>query len=154
MDIIGFEIYSVDAKGRINLPSKVRKQLSDKAEDTFVATRSQFDKCIYVYPRDEWEKEQKEFAKLQSTFNREAHELLFRLRKYKEYCEIGAQSRISISERLLRFAGITNEVLIIGAGNKIELWNPKEYENAYTENEERLKELVEKVSMQLGMVKA
>ena len=47
--------YSLDSKGRVNIPAKFRQSLSKKNQNTFVATRGQ-DPCIWVYPLTEWKK--------------------------------------------------------------------------------------------------
>ena len=51
----GEETYSIDSKGRVNIPAKMRKSMSPDAGDTFVLTRG-FETCIYAYPMDEWKK--------------------------------------------------------------------------------------------------
>ncbi|HLX12368.1 MAG TPA: MraZ N-terminal domain-containing protein, partial [Bacteroidota bacterium] len=49
----GSYTYSVDSKGRINIPAKLRKYVSPDANDTFIVTRG-FEKCLFVFPADEW----------------------------------------------------------------------------------------------------
>ena len=51
---LGSEICMLDAKGRINVPARMRKNLAPEANDTFVIVRS-FDPCVNLYPADEWE---------------------------------------------------------------------------------------------------
>jgi MraZ protein len=51
----GSYMYSVDDKGRVSLPAKLRKYVSPEANDTFVVTRG-FEQCLFVYPLDEWNK--------------------------------------------------------------------------------------------------
>ena len=51
----GSDIYSVDAKGRVSIPSKMRRNISSEARSTFVVTRG-LEKCLYGYPLDEWQR--------------------------------------------------------------------------------------------------
>ena len=57
--------YSLDSKGRVNIPAKFRQSLSKKNQNTFVATRGQ-DPCIWVYPITEWKKIEDELRNLSS----------------------------------------------------------------------------------------
>src|SRR5258708_26882107 len=51
----GSDTYSVDAKGRVSVPSKMRRNISPDAHGTFVLTRG-LEKCLYCYPVDEWKR--------------------------------------------------------------------------------------------------
>ena len=62
---IGEYKYSLDSKGRINIPAKFRQSLSKDNYNTFVATRGQ-DPCIWIYPMKEWKKIEDELRKLSS----------------------------------------------------------------------------------------
>ena len=57
--------YSLDSKGRVNIPAKFRQSLSKKNQNTFVATRGQ-DPCIWIYPLTEWKKIEDELRNLSS----------------------------------------------------------------------------------------
>lgn len=121
----GSYIYSVDSKGRISLPAKLRKAISPQANETFTITRG-FEKCIFVYPQDEWEK----FAKAISALSVAHPEHRFFIRTLLEpvaESPLDAQSRITVPKGLLEFASIENEVMILGVFDHIELWNPNEY---------------------------
>ncbi|MDO9027339.1 MAG: division/cell wall cluster transcriptional repressor MraZ [Candidatus Roizmanbacteria bacterium] len=126
--------YSVDNKGRINIPSKLRKMLSDDIKDNFIITRG-FDKCLYVYPLDEWAKVEQELRKL-SNYNPD-HRLFSRtILDLASDVQLDSQARITIPTELRQYAGIDSEVIIIGTLDKIELWNPKiysEYKNNQSE---------------------
>ncbi|MBU1299650.1 MAG: division/cell wall cluster transcriptional repressor MraZ [Bacteroidetes bacterium] len=129
--------YSVDNKGRINIPSKLRKMLSDDIKDNFIITRG-FDKCLYVYPLDEWAKVEQELRKL-SNYNPD-HRLFSRtILDIASDVQLDSQARITIPAELRQYAGIDSEVIIIGTLDKIELWNPQiysEYKNNQSETYE------------------
>ncbi len=131
--------YSVDNKGRINIPSKLRKMLSDDIKDNFIITRG-FDKCLYVYPLDEWAKVEKELRTL-SNYNPD-HRLFSRtILDLASDVQLDSQARITIPTELRQYAGIDSEVIIIGTLDKIELWNPNiyfEYKNSQSETYESI----------------
>ncbi|MGA9363804.1 MAG: division/cell wall cluster transcriptional repressor MraZ [Bacteroidota bacterium] len=118
--------YSVDNKGRINIPAKLRKSLSPEANDTFVITRG-FEQCLFVYPLDEWNKLEQSIRSL-SPSNPQHRFLVRTLLQWATESQLDGQARIILPQDLLKFAGIENEVLIVGVLERIEVWNPKVYE--------------------------
>ena len=58
----GKEIYSIDSKGRVNIPVKMRKSIPEDAGNTLVVMRG-LDKCIFVYPLNDWEERQEKKLK-------------------------------------------------------------------------------------------
>jgi MraZ protein len=117
--------YTVDSKGRINIPAKMRKNLSPEANNSFVITRG-FESCIFVYPNDEWLKRESEIGKLLQTDPQ--HRFFTRmLLQYATDAELDGQSRIILPKELMQYAKIENEVFILGVFDRIEVWNPDEY---------------------------
>ena len=117
--------YTVDSKGRINIPAKMRKNLSPEANNSFVITRG-LDNCIFVYPNDEWAKREAELGKLEQT-NREARLYTRLLLEFASDVELDGQHRISLTIELMEYAKISGDVLILGVFDRIEVWNPEEY---------------------------
>jgi len=117
--------YTVDSKGRINIPAKMRKNLSPDANESFVITRG-FENCIFVYPNDEWAKREAELAKLQQT-NRDDRLFTRLLLQYAADVELDGQHRIVLTKELMEYAKISGDVLILGVFDRIEVWNPEEY---------------------------
>ena len=118
--------YSVDNKGRINIPAKLRKYVSPEANDTFVVTRG-FEKRLFVYPLDEWNTLEGSVREL-SPSNSQHRFITRTLLQYATETQLDGQSRITIPKELLQFAGIEDQVLIVGVLERIEVWNPKEYD--------------------------
>ncbi len=118
--------YTVDSKGRINIPAKLRKYVSLDANDTFVVTRG-FEKCLFVYPLDEWSAIEESIRDL-SPSNSQHRFITRTLLQYATESQLDGQSRITIPKELLQFAGIEDQVLILGVLERIEVWNPKDYE--------------------------
>ncbi len=131
---IGSFKYSIDSKGRVSIPAKLRKFVSPDANDSFVMTRGTV-KCIDVYPMDMW-KELVE-SKLDKLNTFEPKEALFLRMLLTEAGEdkLDSQARLLIPKNLIEYAEIDREVFIIGAIKKIEIWNPQNYE-AYLKTSE------------------
>lgn len=117
--------YSVDSKGRINIPAKLRKYVSPEANDTFVVTRG-FEKCLFLYPLDEWNTLEGSIRQL-SPSNSQHRFITRTLLQYATETQLDGQSRVTIPRELLQFAGIEDQVLIVGVLERIEVWNPKDY---------------------------
>ncbi len=137
--------YSVDSKGRINIPARLRKYVSTEANDTFVITRG-YDQCLYVYPLDEWTRLELEIRQLSST-NPKHRFFKRRLLEWATESQLDGQFRIMIPRDLLQFAGIENDVLIIGVLDHIEVWNPRIYE-AYLKTQDESYETVAQTVLQ------
>ena len=137
--------YSVDSKGRINIPARLRKYVSTEANDTFVVTRG-YDQCLYVYPLDEWTRLEVEIRQLSST-NPKHRFFKRRLLEWATESQLDGQFRIIIPKDLLQFAGIENDVLIIGVLEHIEVWNPRIYE-AYLKTQDESYETVAQTVLQ------
>ena len=114
--------YTVDAKGRVNIPSKFRKVLSVDNEDTFVITRG-MDPCVWVYPIVVWQNIENDLKSLSSlsainrTFVRNTV-------RYATPLTYDGQGRIQLTTNLINYAELGKKTLIIGMVNKIEIWNP------------------------------
>ena len=114
--------YSIDSKGRINIPAKFRQSLSKKNQNTFVATRGQ-DPCIWIYPLTEWKKIEDELRNLSSASA--IHRTFVRqIARSATPSTCDKQGRIMINPSLISYSSLSREALIIGMINKIEIWNP------------------------------
>lgn len=124
---IGSFKYSVDAKGRVSIPAKLRKYVNPEANDSFVLTRGT-EKCIDLHPMDQWKvMVADKLTKLNSFDPNEARFVRMLLQEAAED-NLDSQSRLLIPKSLIEYAGIEKEVFILGAMTKIEIWNPETYE--------------------------
>ena len=115
--------YSLDSKGRVNIPAKFRQSLSKKNQNTFVATRGQ-DPCVWIYPLTEWKKIEDELRNLSSVSG--VHRTFIRqIARSATPSTCDKQGRIMLSPSLVSYAQLNKEALIIGMINKIEIWNSK-----------------------------
>ena len=124
--------YSIDNKGRVALPAKLRKNLSGSALGNSVITRG-FERCLYVYPQDEWNKLEMYVRGL--SFLDAQHRFYARtLFERATDSPIDSQSRLTLPQELIKFAGIENEVLILGVLDRIEIWSPVVFDD-YQKNQ-------------------
>lgn len=142
----GSYTYSVDNKGRVNLPANLRKYVSPEANETFVITRG-FEKCLFVYPQDEWNKLEQHLRGL-SSYNPQDRLFMRVLLEYAKESQLDGQARIMIPQQLLEYAGIKDEVRIIGVLDKIELWNPNVYQEYLASQSESYESIAARVMEQ------
>ena len=119
---IGEYTYSLDSKGRVNIPAKFRQSLSTDSQNTFVITRG-LDPCIWVYPLEQWKEIENNLRNLSSVKN--IHRTFVRdTARYASPSTYDKQGRITLTPSLTEYAVLEKDVLIIGMINKIEIWNP------------------------------
>jgi MraZ protein len=114
--------FTIDAKGRVNIPAKFRQSLAPENDQTFVITRG-MDPCIWVYPLTAWqiiEDDLKDLSAI-SGINRS---FIRNTVRYASSVTFDKQGRIMLSTNLLEYSHLKKDVLIIGMVNKIEIWDP------------------------------
>ena len=125
---IGEYSYSLDSKGRINMPAKFRQVLSKDNKNTFVITRG-MDTCVWVYPLNQWLEIEKSLRSL-SSLSKIHRTFVRNTARYATPSTYDKQGRITITPSLVNYAGLEKDLLIIGMVNKMEIWNPYELEKA------------------------
>lgn len=118
--------YSVDGKGRVAIPAKMRNALNPEAKNSFTITRG-FEQCINLYPLDQWEKREEEISRL-NTYRSEARDFVRAIMMWADEVTLDGQGRIVIPRTLMEFAQIEDTALIIGALDHIEIWEPGVFE--------------------------
>ena len=129
--------FSIDEKGRINIPSKFRKLLYPQAEETFVVCRAP-DGCLWAYPKNEWEKFEDEL--LAMPMNRAVNKFQRTIQNTLSDTKLDRQGRITLTQLQMEIAGITKDVSIIGRGNNLEIWDTKRFEE-YTSSSDDFDEV-------------
>jgi MraZ protein len=118
VNFIGSYDYSVDAKGRLNVPAKFRKAVSPEAQDTFVIELGT-EKHLRVYPKDVWDERH---AKLSALPGTPEHVNYMRwLSSTSSVSALDAQGRIMLTPAQMKYSGIGKEVTIIGMPGYMEL---------------------------------
>lgn len=120
--------HTIDTKGRLIVPSKLREELGDK----FIITKG-LDDCLFVYPKDEWDRFEEKLKQL-SLANKNARKFVRFFSSGACECELDKQGRILITPVHREFAGLEKDVVTIGASNRVEIWS-KERWDAYNNDE-------------------
>ena len=114
----GSSALTLDAKGRINVPTRHRDALVEQAKGRLTLTRHP-DGCLLVYPRPEWEAKREQIA----AFPMSARALQRLLLGSAQDVEIDGSGRILVAPELRAAAGFTRDVMLLGMGAHFELWD-------------------------------
>lgn len=118
---LGSEISVLDAKGRINIPARLRRGLAPEAKETFVIVRG-FDPCVNLYPLDEWQRFNETLRELKRG-DSDSRMLVQTLLESAQEATIDGQGRINLTDRLIAFAGLVKETKVLGSLDHLELWS-------------------------------
>jgi len=144
VNIIGSYECKVDAKGRLALPSGLKKQLLEVVNEGFVLKRSVFHNCLELYPMSEWNAEIAGVNKL-NRFVKKNNDFIRMFMAGVKMLEMDASGRIQISKDLINYSGIKKEVVLSSAVNRIEIWDKESYEKVVNNPEVDFAELAEEV---------
>lgn len=145
----GVNPINLDEKGRLAVPTRYRAELKDCCEHQLVLTVG-LDKCLMLYPLPEWEDIERKLVKLPS-LDKRTKRLQRLLIGHATECEMDGQGRVLIAEPLRKFAGLEKRVVLIGQGNKFELWDEELWNRSRDEwmDEEGMDDLAD-LSPELG----
>lgn len=120
----GVNTLSLDSKGRMAIPTKYRDQLARACNGQMVLTINALDSdnCLLLYPLPEWEEIERKIMKL-SSFNKQTRRLQRLFVGYAAECEMDGNGRILLPPSLRDFSGLNKEVVLVGQGNKFEIWD-------------------------------
>lgn len=115
--------HSVDKKGRVAFPAKLRKSLNPGANEQFTILRG-IEDCLYLYPWDEWEQVEEKLSQINS-FSKQGRTVRRNFLRHAEELTLDKQNRIPIPSKLKSYAGIDGTAIFIGNGEMIEIWSPE-----------------------------
>ena len=120
--LIGEYEHSLDAKGRLIMPAKLRQDMGDK----FIVTKG-LDGCLFAFSQEEWLNFETKLKALPLSDRNARNFVRFFLSGATE-CELDKQGRFLIPNNLRNSAGLEKEVIIIGVGTRLEIWNKNTWE--------------------------
>ena len=135
--------HSVDAKGRLIVPSKFREQLGDE----FVVTKG-LDGCLFVYENSEWKSFEEKLKELPMS-HRDTRKFARFFLAGASQVEVDKQGRILIPSVLRAFAGLDKDVVLVGVGARIEIWSKEKWDEASMYDD--MEEIAEHMS-ELGLM--
>ena len=130
----GVNNISLDAKGRMAIPTRFRESLQSSCASQLVVTVDT-DRCLLIYPLPEWQEIERKLVKLPS-LNKTARHLQRMLMGNATDVEMDGQGRILIPTTLRSYAGLEKKAVMIGQGHKFELWNEESWNNQLNEWQE------------------
>lgn len=135
--------YTIDHKGRVNIPAKFRRSTASTSHDLYVITRG-LEGCLFIYPAEEWERVEEKLRNL--SFTQKSNRLFGRyLLSNALDAQLDRQGRITIPQNLLDFARIKKEVLIIGMLERIEIWEPEVHQKYLDSTGKTYEEIAEEI---------
>lgn len=121
----GVNALTLDSKGRLAIPTRYRDELVRVANGRLVVTVDR-DHCLLLYPLPEWEEIERKLVKLPS-FNAPARRLQRLLIGHATEVELDGSGRILLPPPLREFAALDKTVVMIGQGNKFEIWDEAQW---------------------------
>ena len=133
--------HTIDAKGRLIIPSKFRELLGEE----FVLTKG-LDGCLSIYPMDEWEAFEMKLRALPLT-NKNARDFVRFFLSGAIECEIDKQGRFLITSNLREYAKLEKDTVIIGVGTRIEIWDKEKWKSYNSDENISADEIAENMTM-------
>ncbi len=125
-NFIGEYECKLDAKGRLMLPSGLKKQCAPESEGRFVVNRG-METCLVMYQKHDWELVTEKISKL-NQFVIKNREFIRRFNNGATAMELDGVGRLLIPKKLLDYAGIDKDMILFAYADKIEIWSKKAYE--------------------------
>ena len=142
-NLIGEFECRLDDKSRVILPSGLKKQISQEAQDRFVINRG-FENCLVLYPMNEWKSISEEINRL-NLYNRKNRDFARCFYRGATELTLDNASRLLLPKSLLSYAGIVRDVVLFAFSNRIEVWARDRYEKLMTDEPEDFSILAEDV---------
>lgn len=136
--------HTVDAKGRLIIPSRFREALGDR----FVVTKG-LDGCLFAYDNQEWSAFEEKLKALPLNRKDNRQFARFFLAGAAEV-EVDRQGRILLPAGLREFAGLTKDVVLVGVASRIEIWSRAKWDDMQEEDADSVEDIAERMS-ELGL---
>ncbi len=128
--------HSIDDKGRLIIPSRVREDLGDQ----FIVTRG-LEGCLFIYPKSEWDNIIQKYKQLPDTKDRRYFMRIFL--SGATVCELDKQGRVNIPTPLVEYAKLEKDFIVIGVDDRLEVWSKDRWDGFIDENESNLSEIAD-----------
>ncbi len=133
---IGEYHHSIDEKGRLTIPSKLREELGEQ----FILTRG-LDGCLFIYPNKEWNNVINKYKELPNI--KEARNFMRFFLSGASNQELDKQGRINIPSPLINYANLIKDCIIIGVNDRLEIWSKENWESFVSENEQSFSDMAD-----------
>jgi len=144
INLVGTYECKIDAKGRLMLPSVLKKQLAPVIAEGFVLKRSVFSSCLEIHPLAEWNILMGEVNKL-NRFVKKNNDFIRLFTAGVKMLEVDSNSRLQVPKDLITFASISKNIVLSCSLNMIEIWDKDQYEQVLKEATTDFADLAEEV---------
>ncbi|QYN51820.1 division/cell wall cluster transcriptional repressor MraZ [Apibacter sp. ESL0404] len=144
VNLIGTYECTLDSKGRMLLPSGLKKQMDTLLQEGFVLKRSVFQPCLELHPMTEWNQVMGKINKL-NRFVKKNNDFIRQFTAGLKNVEIDTSGRLQISKDLIQFAKLEKNIVVAAAINVIEIWDKNLYEDSVNVNDLDFANLAEEV---------
>ena len=138
--LLGEYEHSIDTKGRMAMPAKLREGLGAK----FIITKG-LDGCLFVYSMDEWQRVEQKLASLPMS-RKTARDITRFLFGGACEAECDKQGRVLLPANLRRYAALERDAVIVGVGSRAEIWDAAKWQQYNEESAEDVNELAEQLA--------
>lgn len=128
--------HTIDEKGRIIIPSKIREEL----QNDFIVTRG-IDNCLFIYKTEDFKELIRKYKELPNT--KDARNFMRFFLSGAIICELDKQGRVNINQPLIDYADLKKDCVVIGVNERIEIWSKERWETFIHENEDNLSEIAD-----------
>lgn len=149
----GGGIVSLDDKGRLAIPSRIRERLQDDSDGALVLTVNPMDLTLWLYPMRRWKMIEPKLDTL-SDFELVSRRIKQFMQGYAEECRCDAGGRLLIPQTLRGIAGLKKQVTLLGQGHRLELWDEERWTQQIEqwlqeipENQKQLSEALQSLSL-------
>lgn len=141
----GVSKLNLDAKGRLAIPSRYRERLMEDCNGRLVVTLDQ-ERRVVIYPYNEWKEVEAKLVKL--SISKAAVKLKRLILGHAEECDMDKNGRINLPSYLREKNNLTRQIVLVGIGNKFEVWNEESWNDEWDDEEElELPEELETLSL-------
>ena len=123
----GVQHINLDAKGRLSVPARQRESLLDISAGSIVVTIDTQSSCLVLYPLREWERIERDVQNL-PTLNPAIRRFQRLVLGYASDLDLDSNGRILLPGALREYAHLEKRVVLVGQGNKLELWSESLWE--------------------------
>jgi MraZ protein len=120
---------TLDAKGRLAMPTRYRDRIVERSTGRLVATVDRSDRCLLIYPLPEWEEIERKLMRL-PTLNPAVRRLQRLMVGHATELELDSHGRILIPPTLREYAALARDVVLIGQGSRFELWDEAHWDQS------------------------
>ena len=126
--------YTIDSKGRVSIPSKFKEILIQQYDQRLVITN--YDNCLVAYPHQEWSVIEEKVKNLPPLVQKDYRAFLRFFYSSGIDCELDRQGRVLIPQPLRDYANLQKDVVLVGGGKNIEIWNKERWGEEFRKSQE------------------